>query len=62
MGKVIVKAASWKVAVDLVASTFIGIALVFVTPLFAESTVHSVPMNRELLFFHPGSIVTTLNK
>ena len=53
MGKVIVKAASWKVAVDLVASTFIEIALVFVTPLFAESTVHSVPMNREWLFFHP---------
>lgn len=44
MGKVIVKAASWKVAVDLVPSTFIEIALVFVTPLLAESTVHSFPM------------------
>lgn len=58
MGKVIVKAASWKVAVDLVPSTFIEIALVFVTPLLAECSLFShETMNRELLFFHPLSLV-----
>lgn len=60
------KAASWKVAVDLVASTFIEIALVFVTPLFAESTVHSLCSHEQrialLSSVEFGSLVTTLNK